>query len=180
MKKQQNGLHSNESTGTKGESKLKEILKERWQKCPAEMGDGIVIHNNKEYYYELKSTSKGISENIHLNQVRAIKCIPLIIYSQKDDLWSVITPDKIMIAAKNKKRGQHSELFIESCQISSKKLELKILKNEELIQALEEVFQEMESDRMKKLIERSLAIKNKIKMFNDQLKREIEEVLDES
>jgi hypothetical protein len=177
-----NGLHSEYSTGTKGENRLKEILKDRWKKCESSLGDGAIIHNDKEYYYELKSTIKSFSENINLNQIRSIKCIPVIVYSHYDNKWVIITPDKIMKASMDKKRGQHSELFIECCQISSRK----VIQNEEcideneLISQIEKTFDLIESSKIQKMINKSEEIRIRLIKFNEELKKEMAEVLNGS
>ena len=180
MNKKSDGLHSENSTGTTGEAALKNILGERWHQCSGDLGDGKIDYNNKEYYYELKSSTKKFSETIKLNQIRAIKCIPVIIYSQTDNKWALVSPQDIMSAASKKKRGQHSELFIENCGLSNKNFDLKIIESNELISELEKMFILVETDTVKKLIKKSEEIKERLQKLNESLKKEIEEVLNGS
>ena len=180
MNKKDEGLHSKNSVGTIGENKLKSILGDRWRECSSDLGDGKIDFNNKEYFYELKSSTKKFSDNIRLNQVRAIKCIPLIIYSDLEDRWAIVSPKDVMKAASTKKRGQHSELFFECCQLSNKNFNLNIIENKDLIPEIEKMLTYMESDEIKKLIIKAEEIKSKLQDLSEKWKKEIEEVINES
>lgn len=54
------------------------------------------------YVVELKFASGGA-----INQVRAVKYIPLVVHTGKD--WYVIPPNEVVRLAARKKRGQHGE-----------------------------------------------------------------------
>lgn len=57
-----------------------------------------------------------------VNQVRAVKYIPLVILDSRDDSWFVVPPDEIVRQVADKKRGQHTENAFESATLSLTRL----------------------------------------------------------
>lgn len=60
---------------------------------------------------------KGASANT-LNQVRAVKYIPLAALDSRSGQWYVIPPDEIVRLVAQKRRGQHTENPFESATLS--------------------------------------------------------------
>lgn len=53
-----------------------------------------------------------------LNQVRAIKYLPIVVYYAPDDEWYVIPAHVVVAAVSQKQRGQHTENPFESATLS--------------------------------------------------------------
>ena len=57
-----------------------------------------------------------------LNQVRAVKYLPLIVLDKRTDDWYVVPPDVIVRLVARRSRGQHTENPFESVTISRTKI----------------------------------------------------------
>ncbi len=58
-----------------------------------------------------------------LNQVRAVKYIPLAAFDTRSSQWYVVSPDDIVRLVANKTRGQHTENPFESATLSLRALD---------------------------------------------------------
>ena len=58
-----------------------------------------------------------------LNQVRAVKYIPLAAFDTRSRQWYVVSPDDIVRLVANKTRGQHTENPFESATLSLRALD---------------------------------------------------------
>jgi hypothetical protein len=84
----------------------------------AKEGDRIVVVDNQPAYVEIKQCTKSSRETGTINQVRAIKCIPLVVWAKARNCWFVIPPDELVRIALEKGRGQHTEISFESMNLS--------------------------------------------------------------
>jgi len=75
----------------------------------ASEGDAVI----DGHLIEIKSASKTT-----VNQVRALKYIPLAVLDPRFDQWYLIPPDEIVRRIAQKKRGQHTENPFESATLS--------------------------------------------------------------
>jgi len=74
------------------------------------LGDVIVPVDGTDHYVEIKHCdSKGES----INQVRAIKFIPCVIFAPRRACWYILSADQLVRLAASKARGQHTELAFE-------------------------------------------------------------------
>ena len=62
---------------------------------------------------EVKRATSGT-----INQVRAIKYIPLVIYFAPEDEWYVVPAHNVVAAVSRKRRGQHTENPFESATLN--------------------------------------------------------------
>ena len=86
----------------------------------AKDGDRIVIADNQRGYVEIKQCTAPWGKTGTINQVRAIKCIPLVIWAKARNCWFVIPADELVRIAAGKSRGQHTEVSFESMNLSLK------------------------------------------------------------
>lgn len=77
-------------------------------------GDAVLEGN----LVEVKQATK-----VTLNQVRAVKYIPLVVYFVPDDQWYVIPPHVVVAAVSQKRRGQHTENPFESATLNVNNLD---------------------------------------------------------
>lgn len=100
-------------TGNEVESEFRRITGA--SKPPrAAVGDAIF----DGYAIEVKKASTNT-----LNQVRAVKFIPLVAFDTRDETWYVVpAPDVVRLVA-SKSRGQHTENPFESATVSVAQLE---------------------------------------------------------
>lgn len=81
-------------------------------------GDALVPVDNDWHFVEIKQCQSNT-----INQVRAIKFIPLIVYSPENDLpWVVIPAHEVVRLVSAKSRGQHTEIPFESANLSLSQL----------------------------------------------------------
>jgi anti-sigma factor ChrR (cupin superfamily) len=86
----------------------------------AKDGDRIVIVDNQRGPVEIKQCTAPPGKTGTINQVRAIKCIPLVIWAKARNCWFVIPADELVRIAAGKSRGQHTEVSFESMNLSLK------------------------------------------------------------
>lgn len=80
----------------------------------AKHGDAIVKVDGRDGYVEVKFVTSNT-----INQVRAIKFIPVAIYSPQLTLpWAVLPAAEVVRLVFEKNRGQHTELALESANLS--------------------------------------------------------------
>ena len=77
------------------------------------MGDAVL----SGYAVEIKKASSNT-----INQVRAVKWIPLVVLDSNDGQWYVIPAPDVVVLVSQKKRGQHTENPFESATLSVKKI----------------------------------------------------------
>lgn len=80
--------------------------------------DGVTV--------EIKHTKKTST----LNQVRAVKYIPLVVWVSSEDAWYVIPAHRIVAILSSRKRGQHTENPFESATLNLKQLTAHRLESE--------------------------------------------------
>ena len=83
----------------------------------AALGDIRMVVDDKAYYVEIKrcESTKGGT----LNQIRALKYIPLVVHLPKQEpSWMVIPPNRIVELVASRSRGQHTEIPFESVALS--------------------------------------------------------------
>ncbi len=61
--------------------------------------------------------------SITLNQVRAVKFIPLVVYYVPEDAWYVVPASAVVALVSRKNRGQHTENPFESATLSVRNLD---------------------------------------------------------
>ena len=79
----------------------------------ASLGDAVL----SGYAVEIKKASSNT-----INQVRAVKWIPLVVLDSNDGQWYVIPAPDVVVLVSQKKRGQHTENPFESATLSVKKI----------------------------------------------------------
>ncbi len=75
-------------------------------------GDAILDVDHEAHYVEVKKCSSNT-----INQVRAIKFIPLVVWDSRTDRWHVMAPDEIVRRIVERDRGQHTEIALESATL---------------------------------------------------------------
>src|SRR5438309_9017359 len=75
----------------------------------AAVGDAVL----SGHLVEIKSATK-----VTLNQVRAVKYLPLVVYFQPTETWYVIPPQVVVAMVSGKIRGQHTENPFESATLN--------------------------------------------------------------
>jgi uncharacterized protein (UPF0248 family) len=80
----------------------------------AALGDAVLVGVT----VEIKHTKKTEA----LNQVRAVKYIPLVVWVSGEDAWYVIPAHRIVAIVSGRKRGQHTENPFESATLNLKHL----------------------------------------------------------
>ncbi len=81
----------------------------------ARYGDAIVTVDGTSTYVEIKHVTSNT-----INQVRAVKFIPLIIFSPQfiDRPWAVLPAHEVVRMVLPKARGQHTEIALECANLS--------------------------------------------------------------
>lgn len=83
----------------------------------AAYGDVRMVVGNSVHYIEIKKC--GSKKGGTLNQVRAIKYIPLVVHlPNQTPHWMVIPPNVLVERMAKRPRGQHTEIALESAAIS--------------------------------------------------------------
>ena len=102
--------------GDKAEELFLQLVSASRRSSSAAMGDAVVTVDGKDVSIEVKkcSSDRGIGT---INQVRAIKFIPLVVYNPAIDRWYVVPATELVRFATQKSRGQHTEIPYESMNI---------------------------------------------------------------
>lgn len=170
-----NGLHNPNSTGTKGQEVLFKLLGPKYEKCHPKDGDGIYKGKNSSYTYEVKTTDLELDSTGGINQVRAIKCIVVIVYFRKSGLWAVLSPFDVFNLTASKNRGQHSEVVIECSQISINSIpKTCICSRDTLIKKLESMCTMFETQEYSDVKNECNNILNQLKQLNETSKKTIQ------
>jgi hypothetical protein len=100
--------------GEKAERIVLELVAGSRKSDSAKKGDAIVALDGADHYVEIKFVTSNT-----VNQVRAIKFIPLAIYSpQEEKCWAVLPAYEVVRLVFHKDRGQHTELALESANMT--------------------------------------------------------------
>jgi hypothetical protein len=95
-----------------GGRSAEELFREMTGALPAEraaQGDALL----EGHPVEVKRAT-----SVTLNQVRAVKYLPLVVYYAPDDDWYVIPAHVVVAGVSQKRRGQHTENPFESATLS--------------------------------------------------------------
>jgi hypothetical protein len=93
----------------------------------AKRGDAIISVDGADHYVEIKYVTSNT-----VNQVRAIKFIPLIIYSpQEARRWAVLPAQEVVRLVLHKDRGQHTEIALECANMTLTGVPMKFRYNDE-------------------------------------------------
>jgi hypothetical protein len=164
-----NGLNSKNGLGANGEKRFASLLGNKFSKCDKKLGDGFFTNNDQKYVFEVKSTGGSVSSRAKLNQVRPIKCIILVTYFKKVNLWSVINPLQVIELTQTKTRGQHTECVIECTQIEVNKLPKdSFCTDENLIEKLIEVSKICETRKYKEVKHQCEVYLQALKSLNEE------------
>ncbi len=132
----------------------------------AKLGDAEVLVGEDWRLVEIKECHSDT-----INQVRAIKYIPLVIYAPEGELpWLVIPPNEVVRQIASKSRGQHTEIPFESANLSLKRISAIFRCNDENL-AEHVISAILEGDRfdgvraaMVELRSELVALSNKVKL----------------
>jgi len=96
--------------GNQAENKFVELVNGASISEVAALGDVIVSVDGVEHYVEIKQcgTRSGT-----INQVRAIKYIPRVVWASLREKWYILPPNRLVRVAAGKERGQHTEIPFE-------------------------------------------------------------------
>ena len=76
----------------------------------------ITMDNDAVFTIDVRMSTTGI-----LNQVRAIRYVPMAVYNPEEEYsyrWTVIPPHLLVVEAASKRRGQHNEIPFECCSLN--------------------------------------------------------------
>jgi hypothetical protein len=85
------------------------------------LGDAVL----EGHYVEVKKIGirgKDGKSTTTINQVRAVKYLPLVIWSELNNEWFVLPPNAVVALAAQRSRGQHTEVPFESMTLSFRHL----------------------------------------------------------
>lgn len=101
--------------GKAAEQAFLQLVKNARPSDVARLGDAIVTVDGTPTYVEIKYVTSNT-----INQVRAVKYIPLVIYSPQhgNQPWTVLPAHEVVQMVLPKARGQHTEIALESANLS--------------------------------------------------------------
>jgi hypothetical protein len=100
--------------GADAEQQFIRLVKGAEESDADKKGDAIVRLDGRAHYVEVKYTTSNT-----INQIRAIKFIPLVIYSPQLPVpWAVLPAHEVVRMVSEKNRGQHTELALESANMT--------------------------------------------------------------
>ena len=106
--------------GRPAERKLLKLVPRAVKSPTQAAGDALIELAGQKYFIEVKKCAKGDT----INQVRAIKFATLVVYSPQLPLpWAVVAPQNVVRLVLDKERGQHTEIALESANVSLKSLQ---------------------------------------------------------
>lgn len=124
---------------------------------PVRKGDGDAVVDGVAV--EVKKASADT-----LNQVRAVKYIPLVCYDERDGAWYVVPAHHVVRLVSEKARGQHTENPFESATLRVKTLgEFRVVDEAQLLQCVQAAIRDAEQfpllrDSMKEVLCKSKAL----------------------
>lgn len=85
----------------------------------AKKGDRRFFHKGNWHYVEIKHCEMST-----INQIRAIKCIPVVVFSpdKAPRRWAVLSPKAVTKLIIERQRGQHTEIPFECAALSRNNL----------------------------------------------------------
>jgi len=96
--------------GNEAERRFVDLVRGARKADRARDGDAIVSLDGSDSYIEIKQCQ---SSGGTINQVRAIKYIPCVVWAPSFGGWYVLSPDQLIELALRKCRGQHNEISFE-------------------------------------------------------------------
>jgi hypothetical protein len=102
--------------GRASESLFMELVPGSTRATSTSMGDASVVVDGQETAVEIKKCDS--STNGTINQIRAIKFIPMVVHNPSRNCWYVVPATELVRYAIAKKRGQHTEISFESMNLS--------------------------------------------------------------
>ncbi len=101
--------------GDAAEARFLELVRDSRKSAQPKQGDCEVLSGGTWRQVELKQCHRGGT----INQVRAIKCIPLVIQCPpRGGGWVVIPPADLVRLVATKSRGQHNEIPFECANLT--------------------------------------------------------------
>jgi len=111
-----------------------------------------------------------------INQVRAIKFIPLVVYNPTQNCWYVVPATELARFAASKARGQHTEISFESMNLSLKSILKWVCSAEHLDDAVRRAIR---FDREHRGIQQALdALLRELKTLGAQRRQDIARLLE--
>jgi len=100
--------------GDKAETVFLSLVGPSRKSTNSKRGDAEVHVDGEWHFVEIKECHSNT-----INQVRAIKYIPLVIYSPQNAYpWLVVPPQQVVLLVSTKSRGQHNEIPFECANLS--------------------------------------------------------------
>lgn len=99
------------------EEKFREIVDAK-PTDDSKKGDSIVMCSKGPCYVEVKKCAAEAGKSGTINQIRAIKFIPLVVHNPITKEWFVVSPTEVVRLVLSKSRGQHTEIPFESANLS--------------------------------------------------------------
>lgn len=100
------------------------------------MGDATVIVDGAETPVEIKKCDTATNGTI--NQIRAIKFIPMVVHNPSRNCWYVVPATELVRYSIRKERGQHTEISFESMNLSLSQISHFRCRSEHLATTLQE------------------------------------------
>ncbi len=85
-------------------------------------GDWSIVVDGVQVCVEVKKCAAGAGEGGTINQIRAIKYIPMLVFNPTLEIWVVVPAAELVRRAAGKQRGQHTEISFESMNLSFRDL----------------------------------------------------------
>ena len=117
--------------GDDAEMRFIQLTGARWSDDKS-AGDAILDVDREAHYVEVKQCSATT-----VNQVRAIKFIPLVVWHSRSARWHVLARHELVQRIVTKDRGQHTEIAFECATLSLRDFPAG-LPGSELLRAVEE------------------------------------------
>jgi hypothetical protein len=115
------------------------------------------VTGSSQYPHSIVEVKKTSSYT--LNQVRAVKYMPLVVYSSTEERWYVIPASEVVRQCAQERRGQHTENPFESATLSMRNLSAYALADASALPAavLSAVEEAQKYPALKELLDRVLA-----------------------
>ena len=111
-------LDTIKSIGIKGENLFSLFVPRATKTLSKKSGDFDVPYKKGLRSTEMKECGKNT-----INQVRAIRYIPLVVHFTREDYWAVIPPNELVKMASKRNAGQHGILAYENMTITTNNIE---------------------------------------------------------
>lgn len=154
--------------GDKAEKLFLDLVAHSREPTEARKGDVEVAIEEEWHYVEIKECHSNT-----INQVRAIKYIPLVIYAPEEELsWVVIPPHELALLVSDKPRGQHNEIPFECATLTLSSLPEEFLCQDEQLEemVIRAIRLGKQNPRYRETMERLL---NELSSMNEFYKKEV-------